>query len=737
MFVVPYHKLEQLGIENKPQNMVVREQPMYITPHFVKDGRELTIEDDIKLLMNGGTPYSGFVKTLDDLNRTNAKCVNWFYLNLKHISTIFTKAILPGFINRDKDIVSFETNYGSNYESFNFYIPYYIFVKDEKLGKVFFDRAYKICHGLKKLYPVLLPNFYKVDYANYIYDFLLQYFTTEELGNKESINAIEIFSIDNINYIHFNSLYIKMPLDINDIESCKVADYGQIPGFTIEEYNRTKQQIILDGANRTNYVFPFSSESLPDSLKEKIIGVTPMRGLPIFDYVDLIEAGFTMYMNNITDNPRYSAEVYRKSKGIKTNKTILDIPLAVILYRNGQSTYEFSTFNNLQFHQVGDPETYKYFFNFQDFHYKNPISGQHYSLFGYAGEERDLVLNNEIKQWMSANYTPDGCYEGSIIIKPEVKDGDYGLGMVLYDSYQDNLNYTYTTTRPDSYSAITTNRYFNTQFKNYRTRIASYAKDATIYRTPKNADYIYKDNPREETKNHIMIDYWQSEDNFVIFDRVVKNVIDNNNEWDETKDTRIDFECDGYRDLEALKWVEHIPMQTYENYDVTYQINSVLKDMTPITQLVDYKMKYISNQFQKCPIYIVDIKYFKALGHSELYKTLLPFRCVFFTIDDMYLYTEDGKIDKPNPKYFSEEENSNEFVYNLQLFDKFSIKHFGKVFEVVWDTKKANNTDFTISGDKITYTVANSPLDYYATIFKSYQNGIISLDNVTLNTEMK
>lgn len=748
MFWSPHSSIENLGVFKRDDfsTNTSKDYPVYLMPHFIKNGKELTIEDDIKLLMNGGTPFNGFLKSAEEVLATNMKCVNWHYLNLKHISTIYSSSNknIPLIFNREPNAI-----WGNTIRQYNWYgdtkwnQDLYTFIKDENLNKLIFTRVHKICELNKKVYPVFIPNTSLTSYKTFLFNklkditFTIEDGTTIKIADYTWFHNFEIFTIDDIEYLYINYYAIPSTIDLNNPIAYKTIT--NIPNYTYDKYNKTIYNFWRYGTrtdntdDRTYLMFYGDRHNIPKELKDKIVGVTPEKGLPIFDNKDLAKNGFFVnaFSSLIPDDIAFTIN------GLKTNKTILDIPFAVLRYRKGANSYSYATYNNLNpYDENGNYDYPHNFFNFSDFMYKHPITGELYSLYGFKGEYRNLVINKEVLATSSTSTDNDvlSCIEA--IIKPQVINGDYGLSALfpIYEGRAESVNYLTQRTafdfRPNGISSS-----FDKSCNNNGLLLKLLTKDAEVFRTQKNKDYIYKDNPHLSTKNSIDLDYFSLSDTFAIFDRVPKNLIDNNNEWDEQTDTRISFDCDGFRDIEALKWLLHIPTNIHNNIDLTYYFNTKIKEMTPINQLVDFEMKYISNQFQNCKIYIVDTKYFNAIGHSEIYKTLLPFRCVFFCVDDMYLYTADNKINKLNPKYFDDNGN---FVYDIQQFDKFSIKHLSKVFEVVWDTKRDNNTDFIITeGDTIKYSQSNSPLDYFGTIYKQYTLGIMCLYNLELNTEMK
>lgn len=746
MFVVPHSKIENLGIfQYISETDDSCDIPVYVTPHFIKNGKELTIEDDIEVLMNGGTPFCGFLKTPEEVASTNAKSVNWFYLNLKHITTIYSKCgsqlAIPMIFNRQpKELYGGEINHYSGTQ-FLWNLPFRIFVKDEKLNKIFFTQAYKICNGKNKLYPIYLRNYSYDKYTTYLFNFLSKIFTND-LIESESLKSLckyyGLFKNNGIEYLYnFNSGSYAIPLPI-DLNNLKFYLYiNDIPNFNSEEYRNTKTYDFynVDSYYKhsfDNVLFHWGNSSMPDFLKDKIIGVTPEKGLPLFDVKDLYQNGYII--NGLIYN---GLENYVQN-GLTFSKTILDIPFCVMRFRQTNSTGSGSTLNNLA---IGDGasqyNTNKNFLSFKEFMYKNPISGAIYSLYGFKGNDRSLVINNKIKGYTPHSSDNDQLKLCDIFLKPLIINGDYGLSAIIMANISNSYTDSYATERPTiDYMPNNVNKYINEEYKIWENKIAIFAKNAEVCRTPKNLNYIYKDNPDTKTQHKILLESLSNTTHaFALFDRVPKNLIDNYEEWVETTDTRNDFKCDGFRDIEVYRWLSHIPMQFYRNYDTTYQLNKEIREIEQTNQLIDFAMKYISNQLANCKIYLVDTKYFNAIGHSEWYKTLLPFRCIFFPIEDMWLYTADNKINKLNPKYFGD---NNEFVYDIQQFTKFCVKHYSKVFEVLWDTKKENNTDFKITeGTTIKYSFCNSPVDYYATIFAPYTNGIISLYNLELNTEIK
>lgn len=754
MFIVPHSRIENLGLfkADNFETSTTRDIPIYITPHFIKNGKELTIEDDIKILMNGGTPYSGFL-TAEQLATNQYKCVGWHYINLKHIKTMYSSSQFGQLIfNRVPNEINgafLQNSILINTNNAAWNIPLYLFIKDDKLNKVFFTPAYKICEGKNKLYQIYLNNSSYGAYAKYIYRFISQLTFPENIYkySENDCYSIGVFQNNGKEYLFSNNTntVVELPIDLNNVIA--YTSYMNIPNFNKDEYNKTKKVLSEDANNyqrkfnNSIVLFHWGKELMPKELEEKIVGVTPEKGLPLFNYKDLFEAGFVIEVLNNQDNNITKELVEKYYTGIRTKFSILDIPFAVLKFRKYHTTYSYATPNNL-YPTDGGNNTDKYFLNFSEFMYKHPITGQIYSLYGYKGESRSLVLNKEIDGVISKDSQNDDLYASNIILKPSIINGDYGISIVIANNNITNQRLKYDTKRT-TLNYIPSNAWvwngltaFNESVECNGNKVVLAAKDAEVYRTPKSMNYIYKDNPHLKTQNKIALNLdGQYPDNFVIFDRVPKNIIDNNNEWDETKDTRDSFDCDGFRDIEVFKWLSHIPTQINHNFDTTYQFNKEIRDIEKTNQLVDLKLKYISNQLVNCKIYLVDTKYFNVIGQSEWYKTLLPFRCIFFPINDMWLYTADNKIDKLNPKYFGE---NNEFIYDIQQFTKFCVKHYSKVFEVIWDTKKANNTDFKITeGTTIKYTFCNAPIDYYATIYAPYTNGIISLYNLELNTEMK
>lgn len=746
MFMVPHSKIENLGIfQDISETNTSYDLPIYVTPHFIKNGKELTIEDDIEILMNGGTPYQGFLKTPEEVANTNAKSVNWFYLNLKHITTIYSRADRtysgPMIFNRQpQELYGGEVSpdYPSQYL---WSLPFRIFVKDEKLNKIFFTEAYKICHGKNKLYPIYLKNNNYDKYTTYLFNFLSKIFTDDLITSgslKELCKYFGLFKNNGIEYL-YNSYWscdaIQLPIDLNNLKIYN--NIYDIPNFNREEFNNTKiteyTKINSEDYSTHNMLFHWGNSLMPDFLKDKIIGVTPEKGLPLFNVLDLAKNGYIA--TKMGDSFFAGHDI---PFGLTFSKTILDIPFCVIKFRKTFSSYSVSTVNNLPLNSNSSFYSDKNFLSFKEFMYKNPITGEIYSLFGFKGNDRNLVIDKTIKGYAPNSTDSDQLIVSNIFLKPLIINGDYGLSAIIMKKpgrYE--FTGSYDTERPDiDYKPKGVNNSINTSYSIWDNKIEIFAKDAEVYRTPKNLNYIYKDNPDTEIQHKINLDPLNNLTNtFALFDRVPKNIIDNYQEWVETTDTRNDFKCDGFRDIEVYRWLSHIPMQFYENYDTTYQLNKEIREIEQTNKLVDFTMKYISNQLANCRIYLVDTKYFNVIGHSEWYKTLLPFRCIFFPIEDMWLYTADNKIDKLNPKYFGD---NNEFVYDIQKFTKFCVKHYSKVFEVLWDTKKENNTDFKITeGKTIKYSFCNAPIDYYATIFAPYTNGIISLYNLELNTEIK
>lgn len=729
MFTIPYHQIEKFytGIDKEEwKNSDSNSFPIYLTPHFIKKGKELTVDDDIRIFVNSGSPYRGFYKTKEDLKKSDYPYVGWHYLNLKDIRTIYTRDrafsySVNSIFNRDKGMFGAQTNQTDRYIYSAFDIPLYLFVKDEKLNKMFFVRAQKICHKDNKLYPVFLNQAYKKPYLDYILSNIKPIFP-----KIDSLNGnIYFITIDNNDYLvlpvsdWYNMTYtFKLPIDLKNPKKLTEEEIKTIGG-DLNNINSLYNNYNLTNHKEKQYLYYMPQDTMPEELKSKIVGVTNERGFPLFKKEDL---------------EKHHIYTFNNGHIVQSDKTILDVPYAVMQFTplNYSYTSYYGTINNMTSVDSANISSYQYFYNFTEFWLRNPINGKYYTLYGYNCEDRPVVLNhiepNAI--WYGENTIARG--PTIIYLKPQVIDNDYGLSMVLFYRKLEYKTTDYKIKRPEL-SFLRNDSFKQSSYSLYK--IAFHSKDAKIYRTQKNKTFIYKDNPHLESQHRIKMEY-EKIGQFAIFNKVPKNIIDNNNEWDETKDTRFDFECDGYRDIEVMKFLKQDCMQLDTNFDYTYSYLTEIKEQTPVTQLVDFKMKYISNQMQDCSIYIVDEKYFNAIGHKEQYKTLLPFRCIYFPVEDMWLYTSDGKLDKPNPKYFDGKGN---FVFDIQKFERFYIKHCSKVFEVKWDTKKANPTDFKFLDEskQIKYCFVDSAIDYYGSIYLQYSFGIIHLYNIALDTEMK
>lgn len=155
---------------------------------------------------------------------------------------------------------------------------------------------------------------------------------------------------------------------------------------------------------------------------------------------------------------------------------------------------------------------------------------------------------------------------------------------------------------------------------------------------------------------------------------------------------------------------------------------------TKETILVDSVFNHYNNIFKNAPIFLVDTNIFKTFGITD-YEKYMPYKCIIFEVDDLYLYDADGKIEKFNPKYI-DVDNNREFIYDLYQFDKFKVRYMIQTQEVVWDTKLDTKLDFnrTNIDNKIYAYYSNDVSTFLTTLWLPYRNAVIRLYGITLNT---
>lgn len=193
------------------------------------------------------------------------------------------------------------------------------------------------------------------------------------------------------------------------------------------------------------------------------------------------------------------------------------------------------------------------------------------------------------------------------------------------------------------------------------------------------------------------------------------------------------FRVCGFKDLELYASI----LQYWDGTIFTNMSKSKIENRPAIdTQLIDSRFDYFNEILDEASIYVVDTSIFKALGcEDNYYERLMPTKCIIFEVTDLYLYTETGQIDKFNPKYINEQ---GEFVFDIYQFEKFKVKYWEQVREVVWDTKRANPTDFkNLREDgKILTRYCGTVAEYYLTMWEPYKKAVICLDSLVLDTRI-
>ncbi len=333
--------------------------------------------------------------------------------------------------------------------------------------------------------------------------------------------------------------------------------------------------------------------------------------------------------------------------------------------------------------------------------------------------------------------------------------------------------------------------YINTLFKN-----------AEVYRTPKNKDFDYFTitdaeadyQPKLESLFGSETNYEQAyqAQSLILFQRGFsgKSFLNNTSEWLElvkkygtygqtaTNAQIIDTaKCYDFRDFNALTLFQgNFVRQNNKGNDspnqyMNCQIRGVgTTDINVVNNktdnvLVDAIFDHYCEIFHHAPIYIVDINILKTFGLDTEYHKYMPDRCIWFEVDDLYIYTADGKIEGFNLKYV-DGTSQYKFIYNLQQFTKFKARYAETVKEVLWDTRKTSNTDFCSVIYEFTYTTTGNTTstavngstfnkiysdtigdiflseayyydEFYCNNWLPLQKAVFRLDGIELNTAME
>lgn len=273
----------------------------------------------------------------------------------------------------------------------------------------------------------------------------------------------------------------------------------------------------------------------------------------------------------------------------------------------------------------------------------------------------------------------------------------------------------------------------------YNTKII----DAEFYYTPKNKDIKYNDNPNFKLDIKYQYQY------MIQFANIQNNpnnklLIDN---WQELKNEPETIKVETNKEYLNYKNFKDVEIYQYLNTQGTIGIvngsrnplctayNKISKANT-INKLIDSRFDFFNDVLNNTHIYIVDTNICRAIGFEKDYWRFMPLQALWFEVNDLYLYTQDGKIDKFNPKYINTNDN---FIYDLYLFNKFKFKWYMKCKEVLWDTKLNTKQDFKILNNskdiKISY--CESKRDMYQTLYELFKIAVIRLDNLRLDLEIK